>query len=32
MIEPEDKLAVITVFADTHDDISGIAIIGFGKK
>ena len=32
MIEPEDKLAVIAAFADTHDDISGIAIIGFGRK
>ena len=32
MIEPEDKLAVIATFADTHDDIRGIAIIGFGKK
>ena len=32
MIEPEDKLAVIAAFADTHDDISGVAIIGFGKK
>lgn len=32
MIESGDKLAVIAAFADTHDDISGIAIIGFGKK
>lgn len=32
MIEPEDKLAVIAAFADTHDDISGVVIIGFGKK
>ena len=32
MIEPEDKLAVIAAFADTHDDISGVAIIGFGRK
>ena len=32
MIEPEDKLAVIAAFADTHDNISGIAIIGFGRK
>ena len=32
MIEPEDKLAVITAFADTHDDIGGVAIIGFGRK
>ena len=32
MIELEDKLAVIAAFADTHDDIGGVAIIGFGKK
>ena len=32
MIEPEDKLAVIVAFADTHDDICGVAIIGFGRK
>ena len=34
MIEPEDedKLAVIAAFADTHDDIGGVAIIGFGRK
>ena len=32
MIEPEDKLAVIAAFADTHDDIGGVAIIGFGKS
>ena len=32
MIEPEDKLAVIAAFADTHDDICGVAIIGFGRK
>ena len=32
MIEPEDKLAVIATFADAHDYIRGIAIIGFGKK
>lgn len=31
MIEPEDKLAVIAAFADTHDDISGIAIIGLAE-
>ena len=32
MIELEDKLAVIAASANTHDDIGGIAIIGFGKK
>ena len=32
MIEPEDKLAVIAAFADTHDDICGVAIVGFGRK
>ena len=32
MIELEDKLAVIAEFADTHDDIDGVAIIGFGRK
>lgn len=28
MIELGDKLAVIAVFADTHDNVGGIAIIG----
>ena len=28
IIEPEDKLKVIAAFADNHDDIVGIAIIG----
>ena len=35
MIEPEDKLAVIAAFADTHDDIGDIGdivIIGFDRK
>lgn len=32
MIEPENKLAVIAAFADTHDDIGGVAIIGFDRK
>lgn len=27
MIEPEDKLAVIAAFADTHNDIGGVVII-----
>lgn len=31
MIEPEDKLAVIAAFADTHDDIGGAVIIGFAS-
>ena len=32
MIEPDDKLAVIATFADTHDYIGGATIIGFGRK
>lgn len=32
MIEPEDKLAVIAAFANTHDDIGGVAIVGFDRK
>ena len=32
MIEPDDKLAVIAAFADTHDNISGVKIIEFNKK
>ena len=32
MIELEDKLAVIAAFADTHDDIGGVAFIGFGRR
>lgn len=32
MIEPDDKLAVIAAFVDTHDDIGGVTIIGFGRK
>ena len=32
MIEPEDKLAVIAAFSGAHDDIRGIAMIGFGRK
>lgn len=32
MIELEDKLAVIAAFADTHDDIGDVTIIGFGRK
>lgn len=32
MIEHEDKLAMIAAFAETHDDIGGVAIIGFGRK
>lgn len=31
-IESEDKLTVLAAFVDTHDDIGGVAIIGFGKK
>ena len=32
MIESEDKLAVIAAFSGAHDDICGVAIIGFGRK
>lgn len=32
MVELEDKLAVIAEFADTHNNVGGIAIIGFGRK
>lgn len=31
MLEFEDKLAVIAAFAESHEDIGGIAIIGFEK-
>lgn len=31
MIEAEDKLAVVAAFADTHNNIGGIAIIGIGR-
>lgn len=31
MIEAEDKLAVVAAYADTHNDIGGIAIIGIGR-
>lgn len=30
-IDLDDKMAVIAMFAETHEDIGGIAIIGFGK-
>lgn len=32
MIELEDKLAMVTAFADTHDDISGVKIIELDKE
>lgn len=32
MIGPEDMLAVIAAFAKTHDDIGGVAIVGFDRK
>lgn len=32
MIELEDKFAVIAAFADTHDDIGDVTIIGFSRK
>jgi hypothetical protein len=31
LIENEDKLAVIAAYAETHDDVGGIAIIGIRK-
>lgn len=31
LIENEDKLAIIAAYAETHDDIGGIAIIGIRK-
>lgn len=30
-IKPEDKLAIIAAYAEHHDDIGGIAIIGIRK-
>lgn len=30
-IESEDKLAIIAAYAETHDDVGGIAIIGIRK-
>lgn len=30
-IENEDKLAIIAAYAETHDDVGGIAIIGIRK-
>ena len=31
-MDQASKMAVIAAFADTHDDIGGVAIIGFGRK
>ena len=31
LIENEDKLAIIAAYAETHDDVGGIAIIGIRK-
>lgn len=31
MIEAEDKLAFIATYAESHDDVGGIAIIGIKK-
>lgn len=31
LIENEDKLAIITAYAETHDDVGGTAIIGIRK-
>ena len=31
MVEFEDKMAVIAAYAETHEDIGGIAIIGIGR-
>lgn len=30
-IESKDKLAIIAAYAETHDDVSGISIIGIRK-
>lgn len=31
LIKSEDKLAIIAAYAETHDDVGGIAIIGIRK-
>lgn len=31
MLELEDKLAIVAAFAESHDNVGGIAIIGIGK-
>lgn len=31
MLELEDKLAIIAAFAESHDNVGGITIIGIGK-
>lgn len=31
LIENEDKLAIIAAYAETHDDVGGIAIIGIRR-
>lgn len=31
MVDAEDKLAVVAAYADTHNDVGGIAIIGIGR-
>lgn len=31
LIDSEDKLAIIAAYAETHDDVGGIAIIGIRK-
>lgn len=31
MLEVEDKLAVVAAFAESHENVGGIAIIGIGK-
>lgn len=31
MLEFEDKMAIIAAYAESHEDVGGIAIIGIGK-
>lgn len=31
MLEVEDKLAIVAAYAESHEDVGGIAIIGIGK-
>ena len=31
MLEFEDKMAIVAAFAESHENIGGIAIIGIGK-
>ena len=31
MLEFEDKMAIVAAYAESHEDVGGIAIIGIGK-